>query len=186
MKRHSLATALFLFSVWGSVAPSAMAAPPVTINNQNVTERAEWVELPVTTGPAFSSDKLLPLDMPPGLAIRFGVDPQTITVDSDGVVRYVVVMRNMSGSETALYEGIRCETREVKSYARHGSSGDWVLLREPKWRAFTDPGPSTHAPVFARQAVCKDGHFLPQKEIIEALRKGMPPADRYGHVTSPN
>jgi len=186
MKSNYPATALLLLSAWGLLAPNAMAAPPVAINNQNVAERAEWVELPVSTGPAYSSAKLLPLDMPPGLSIRFGIDPETVTLGSDGVVRYVVVMRNASGSESALYEGIRCETREVKSYARHGASGDWVLQRDARWRPFTDPGPSQHAPVFARQAVCKDGSYLAQKDIIEALRKGMPPSDRYGHVTSPN
>ena len=168
------------------IASSAYAGVPTPINNQNVAERPEWVEQTITTAPAYSSDHLLPLDMPPNVSVRFGIDPQTVTVDADGVVRYVVVMRNASGSESAFYEGIRCETREIKSYARHGTNGDWVFMDKTKWRGFTDPAPSQHAQVFARQAVCKDGGYLAQKDIIEALRKGMPPSDRYGHVTSPN
>ena len=36
------------------------------------------------TPPAFSQDKLIALDMPPYMTLKFGVDPATITVTGDG------------------------------------------------------------------------------------------------------
>ena len=155
-----------------TLAASAWAAP-LTINNQNVAEKAEWVEQPIATPPAYSSQHLLAIDMPRDLSVSIAVDPQTITVDADGVVRYVVVTRNQSGSENAFFEGIRCETHQVKSYARHGASGNWVMASEPVWKSFSDNMPSRHAAIFAKQGACKDGTAQTRDAIIDALKYGM-------------
>ena len=168
MKLRFLSPGLLVVSL---LATTTWAATPI-INNLNAPERAEWVESEVTTAPSFSSEHLLPVDMPRGLSITIGIDPQTIAIGPDGVVRYVVVMRNPSGTESAFYEGIRCDMHTVKTYARHGSSGDWIMTTNPVWRAFTDNLPSRHAIVFARQAACKDGTAQPQDAIISGMRYG--------------
>ena len=35
--------------------------------------------------------------MPPYMSLKFGIDPGTITITPDGIVRYVVVASNRSG-----------------------------------------------------------------------------------------
>ena len=142
-----------------------------TINNPNVPDGPEWQEVAVTSAPAFSSAHLLPLEMLPPLSVSIGLDPDTIRVDKDGVVRYVVVMTSRSGSTSAFFEGIRCSTREVKTYARHGSSGDWIMTTGPVWRALNDTMPSHHAMAFARQGACVDGAFT-RDDILNAMKNG--------------
>jgi hypothetical protein len=136
----------------------------------------EWAEDAVPPPPAFSSEHLIAIDMPPHVTVKVGVDPETIVVGKDGVVRYVMVMRNATGNTNAVYEGVRCTTDEVKTYARSGASGQWSMRANAEWKAVNDNQPSPHAQIFARQGGCKD-HFAPAKqEIIDSLneRQKMP------------
>ena len=148
----------------------ALAVP---LQAQVGPEDPDWKESTAPTPPAFSADKLLPLEMPPYVTLKFGIDPTTLSVTPDGIVRYVVVTHNSSGSVTAMYEGIRCARGEVKTYARANDSGAWSIIAAPKWRDFTDNLPSKHAWVFARQAAC-DGRAAAASstaDIIKALKK---------------
>jgi hypothetical protein len=133
----------------------------------------DWKETDVPTPPAFSTDKLLALDMPPYVTLQFGIDPATLAITADGIVRYVVVARNASGSITAMFEGIRCATGEAKTYARAGNSGSWTMVKEPLWRGLDDNQPSKHALAFARQGAC-DGRAAAATstaDIIRAMKK---------------
>ena len=137
---------------------------------QNNADNPDWVELAVPAPPAFSKDALLPVDMPPYVSLLVGIDPQTLAVGSDGVVRYVVVMRNASGSVNAAYEGIRCFTSDVKTYARWTSQGTWSMNSAPTWRALNDNMPSRHAIAFARQGACDGTAARSVAGIQKALR----------------
>jgi hypothetical protein len=141
-------------------------------------DEPEWIEEAVPPPPAFSKDHLIPIDMPPHVTVKVGVDPDSIAIGKDGVVRYVMVMRNATGNTSAIYEGVRCTSDEVKTYARFGASGQWTLLANPEWKAVNDNMPSRHAQGFARQGGCKD-HFAPSKqEMLDALnaRQRTPPS----------
>lgn len=113
-----------------------------------------WQESPVPPPPAFDESRLVPIEMPRYMSLKFGVDPSTITITGDGVVRYVVVASNRSGGATnAFYEGVRCATGEMKSYARF-TSGNWELAKNTDWlpmRALS----STYSLALATQALCR-------------------------------
>lgn len=138
---------------------------------QSPPNALDWVEDKATSPPAYSRERLIPIDMPPYVSIKIGVDPATITVGADGVVRYVVVMRNASGSVNAAYEGIRCNTDEVKTYARSGSSGEWHTVATPEWKAVNDNLPSRHAFAIARQGGCETRLSTSTAEVIKALKQ---------------
>ena len=135
-------------------------------------EDPDWQESMAPTPPAFHTDKLLPLDMPQYVTLKFGIDPATLSITPDGIVRYVVVAINASGSVTATYEGIRCAKGEVKTYARTSDKHPWTLLDDPQWRSLYDNQPSRHARIFARQAAC-DGAATASTsaDIIRAMKK---------------
>lgn len=122
---------------------------------QLASDDPDWKELDVQTPPAFSRENLIPLDMPSYVSLKFGVDPATLTVSADGVVRYVMLATSASGTVNAMYEGLRCGTGEFKTYARAGTSGVWGLIKEPQWRALNDSNISRHALALARQGACE-------------------------------
>jgi hypothetical protein len=162
---HKLLPSSLCLIVWGIWTTSGYA--------QALADNPDWKEGKVPAPPAFSTDKLLPLDMPPYVSLRFGVDPTTLTITADGIVRYVVVARNASGSITAMYEGIRCATGEAKTYARADNSGNWTIVKQPLWRGLDDNQPSKHALAFARQGAC-DGRATTASsnaDIIRAMKK---------------
>ena len=142
----------------------------MTVSAQTPVDPPEWAEDAVTTPPLFSTSQLIPIEMPPYVTLKVGVDPETVTVGADGVVRYVVVMRNSNGSESAAYEGILCTNGEVKTYARTGASGQWSVVSQPQWQAMTDNMGSRHAFAIAKQGGC-DGRATGKREaIVQALK----------------
>jgi len=139
---------------------------------QTPVDAPEWVEGAAPPPPAYSADKLIPIEMPPYVTLKIGIDPNTLVVGADGVVRYVVVMRNASGSVNAAYEGIQCANGEVKTYARAGTSGKWVPVEQPQWRGMTDNLPSRHAYALSKQGVCDGGAAAKRADIIDTLKWG--------------
>ncbi len=138
---------------------------------QNTLDNPDWVEEKAPPPPAYSQEHLIAIDMPRYVSIRVGVDPATITVGMDGIVRYVVVMTNSTGSTNAAYEGIRCLTDEVKTYARMTSGNTWSMVAEPQWKAVNDNMPSRHAQAIARQGVCNARLATNPADIISTLKK---------------
>jgi hypothetical protein len=130
-------------------------------------EDPDWKETEVPPPPAFNQDKLVGIDMPRYMSLKFGVDPATIKVTGDGVVRYVVVAANREdGGFNAFYEGVRCATDEFKTYARFGN-GTWEQQRDPEWMRFNERS-ARYVYALARQGLCR-GH-APRASVSEMVR----------------
>jgi len=65
---------------------------------------------------------------------RYYVDPKSISIGPDRVVRYSAVIKSQSGALNTSYEGLRCKTSEFKVYAYGIRSGEWTRARESQWR----------------------------------------------------
>ncbi|HSV60557.1 MAG TPA: CNP1-like family protein [Variovorax sp.] len=156
---HRLAAALLALGL----APAAMA---------QLFANPDWKESPVPPAPAFDHRRMLEIDMPRMLDLKYGVDPATIVVTGDGVVRLVVIAKNTgpSAAVNAFYEGIRCATGEGKTYARF--SGDaWHDVENPEWKRL-DQARTRYSLELAKQAICRSG--APRQtagEMVRALRK---------------
>ncbi len=151
-----------------------LAISALTAWGQTPASEREWSEDKAMAPPAYSADKLLLVEMPSYVTLKVGVDPATISVGTDDVVRYVVVMRNASGSVSAAFEGIKCTDGEVKTYARVNSTGGpWQVIEQPEWKSMTDNLPSRHAYAIAKQGACngRTAGGKPQ-DIIRALQRG--------------
>lgn len=143
---------------------------------QVVDADPEWKEVDVPPPPIISQEQLIPIEMPIFLSLKFGVDPATLTVTKDGVVRYVIVAKSDSGATSAMYEGIRCSTGEFRTYARQNSGGQWSNVRDAQWRPLNDNNTSRHARALAHQGVCEGRSVAATNpaKIIAALRNPQP------------
>ncbi len=134
---------------------------------------ADWKELQVPPPATFRTDNLVPIEMPRYVSVKIGIDPDSLTVSQDGIVRYVVVALSEGGNINAAFEGIWCRAGEVKTYARAGNDRKWDAVADPQWKRLTDSQPSMHALALARQGVCDgrsaSGHS-PQS-IIRQLKQ---------------
>lgn len=132
---------------------------------------AEWQEATAPPPPALNLNALVPFDGPANSPLKFGVDPTTLQIGKDGVVRYVVVATSPSGTVNAMYEGIRCVSAQVKTYARHNPSSGWNLVQTPEWRSLYSSAPSNHSLRLASQGVCTGAAPASSvRDIVRALR----------------
>ncbi len=134
----ALGIALCSSSVWAQVTSS----------------EAEWKETPAAAPPAFELKRLIPFDVTVGSALKWGIDPQTISIAADGTVRYVVVAQSSGGVVNAMYEAIRCATEEFKTFARYNKDSGWTVVADPQWSIMRTAANSRHAYTLARQGVC--------------------------------
>jgi hypothetical protein len=129
----------------------------------------EFKEIEAPPPPAYQKEGLIAIDMLSAGSLKFGVDPDTLSVGSDDVVRYVMVAYNPSGSVNALYEGLRCATSEVKTYARSSEMGHWTVVPQPKWRPLDNSASARHALALSRQGLC-DGWNLAARKAPDLVR----------------
>jgi hypothetical protein len=146
----------------------ALAAPCAFA--QLMPSDPDWKEMEVPPPPAVRTSGLIALDMPRS-ELRFGVDPQSVAIGADGIVRYVVVAQGREGAVNAMYEGIRCSEGKVRQYARSSGGtwqkvdGEWAELREPRFR---------YAMLVARGGACQE--HTPNKSAEQIVRDLRSPA----------
>jgi hypothetical protein len=126
----------------------------------------DWREADAPPPPQLRTTGLIELDIRGG-DLRFGVDPASIVVGADGIVRYVVVARS-GAVVTGIYEGMHCKTAQVKVYARHNPEGGWVPVTDAKWKPVHDAPHSRYSLHIARGGVCQ-GH-APNRNATQIVR----------------
>ncbi|MEO6293328.1 MAG: CNP1-like family protein [Burkholderiaceae bacterium] len=118
----------------------------------------DWKEADVPPAPTFDAatlTRLVPFEVSIDSDLRWGIDPTSIQINNDGLVRYVVVARSQSGVINAFYESINCNKAEFKIHARHSGKGGWAIVERPDWRSMYDKAPpSKHALMLAKQGAC--------------------------------
>jgi hypothetical protein len=153
---------------------ACLALAACTAHAQLAPVDPDWRELEAPPPPAVRLDGLVPLEMP-GSTLRFGVDPASISIAGDGVVRYVVVATGAGGAVNALYEGLRCSTGESRVYARYLPGSGWKPATASQWRSLRDTPGSNHSLVFARNAACVGQ--APNRSASQIVRDLQAPVD---------
>jgi hypothetical protein len=122
------------------------------------------------------------LEFNPGrrTTLRFFVDPAALTVGTDGIIRFTVVIRGDGDASNVSYEGIRCKTRERKVYAYGRADGTWNPVRGPVWMKIG--GPDHEGYRFALY----EYYFCPSRQSIATAREGVEALRRGGHPRAAN
>ena len=104
---------------------------------------------------------------------KFLVDPASLSVGSDGVVRYVLLVETPGGARNMTYEGMRCSTREKRIYASARRDGSWSPSRNEAWEKIRDIAPNRqHAALFL-DYFCPGGVIVRNAdEVRDSLAKG--------------
>ena len=156
---------------------AALLSCALNAHAQRAVDDVDWREAETPPPPAMRTDGLLKFDVSVNSELSYGVDPASISIGEDGVVRYVMVATSRSGAINALYEGVRCNTGEVKTYARWNPAppGAWILAQQPEWRQLFRNATSRPALALARAGLC-DGAAPngPLSKMLRDLRYGRP------------
>jgi len=127
--------------------------------------------------------ELIEFSVGPTTDFRFFIDAQSLSVDNEGVVRYVLVARSPDGVENVTFEGLKCETDEVRIYAL-GRDGAWTG-RPGDWRKIDARSATRWHYELSRNFFCPQRDPIASaKEGIRALREGGHPYIK-GQVADP-
>ncbi|MBT9520777.1 MAG: CNP1-like family protein [Dechloromonas sp.] len=142
-------------------------------------ESKQWQEIEIQLPAAPKQETLLPFYVSAATENRFFIDGATLTVGSDGVVRYVLLVLTPQGARNVTYEGMRCETRERRIYASGRLDGSWSKARKNEWVRIQDAYANRqHAALFL-EYFCPIGNIVQDAaEARNALIKGVHPDNK--------
>jgi hypothetical protein len=98
--------------------------------------KSVFVEEKVDTLPALPNDKdLLPFEVSQQTALTFAIDPKSVSIGKDRVIRYTVVITSAAGARNVRYEGLRCEDgQQWRMYAAVDEDGTgWDRDTTTEW-----------------------------------------------------
>ena len=130
-----------------------------------------WKESIPALPPATNATRFIAVEVSDMGESVLKVDPSTVSVGSDFVVRLALVVISSQGHANILYEGYRCDTSEYKSYAmRIGFDSGWTGFRNPQWRSVRRQGKKNYRADLLDHYLCPAVHYSErQREILDAL-----------------
>lgn len=133
--------------------------------------KKERVEVQVKP-PAYPKEgNLLQFDAGAATQHRFLIDPESISVGDDGVVRYTLVVKTAGGSTNVSFEGMRCDSRELKVYAFGRRDGNWIPARDPQWRRIEYQEVNRQHGALYTDILCRDRVPVKSaKDAVNAIR----------------
>ena len=136
-------------------------------------ENKSWVENKVDSLPALpQSGNVVPFDVSANTPLTFSVDAKSLSVGSDGVVRYTVLIDSPTGAHNIFYEGIRCDTYEWRLYAADDGNGEgWDRSVANPWRRIEQSDLNAYHAALYTDYMCENR--LPggtAAEIVQRIR----------------
>jgi hypothetical protein len=132
----------------------------------------QWREARTMLPAAPRTETLLRIEAPRGQGgYEYFIDPDSLSLGTDGVMRYTVVARSPSGASTAFHEGMRCHDDTVRTFGYTGSDGIMRPIAGDQWRVFASRGSRGYQDYLRNVIMCdKNGHAWAPEKAVQALR----------------
>lgn len=172
---------MLLLGVAGSVAAqmSGRFGDGTARDNIGYEEAAPWREQQDVELPAFpKQEDLRELYVSAVATNKYFIDGSTLSIGTDGVVRYALVVKTAGGATNVSFEGINCRELSWKHYATGRNDGTWVKSRAARmdWRPIENKPVNRHHAALSRDLFCPAGIAIGDAdEGRNALRLGKHP-----------
>jgi hypothetical protein len=104
--------------------------------NQFEDESKPWQEVQALLPAYPKQENLLAFSVSSATSNRYAIDSASLSVGTDGVVRYTVVIDSPRGARTVNFEGMRCDPSEYKIYAFGHADNNWSKNPHAKWEPY--------------------------------------------------
>lgn len=133
-----------------------------------------WQEAEIQLPEFPEKENLIPFTVNAETDMRFFIDEKSISVGSDEVIRYSLVVISPSGAESISFEGMRCATAERRVYAFGQTGKTWSKPRKNQWTRILGSGTSHPVALFSNY-FCAIGQraVTTPEEASHALRHGV-------------
>lgn len=146
---------------------------PVVVPYQEDEDKKEWQEVDAPLPPPPQEASLQRFYVSAMADNVFQIDLASLSVGSDGVIRYVLVVQTPGGGRNVSFEGMRCETRERRLYAFGRPDGTWAMARSKQWAVVENKVVNRHHAALMTEYFCPDGIAVrTADEAVAVLRAG--------------
>lgn len=143
--------------------------------NYDDTQDKPWQEEGLTIPPPPADRDLVEVHIDSlGDSFTVWVDTKTLSLGKDDrVVRYWLVLRSKTGAANTMYEGIRCSSREYKTYAFANQRGEGQVepVKNPKWLPTKGARGMQFRQELQEGYFCSFGMEKKRDEILHALQE---------------
>lgn len=142
----------------------------------NEFDEKPWAEVEVQL-PAFpEKENLVPFKVGSVSDTQFFIDGKSLSIGTDEVIRYSLVVVSAAGAQSISFEGMRCLTGERRVYAFGRSDNTWSKARSNKWVRLQGGSNNHHVALFA-DYFCTVGEraVMRPEDAIRILRYGHKP-----------
>jgi CNP1-like family len=131
-----------------------------------------WQELKTLLPTYPRADNLVRIYVGPTTPFEFYVDTSSLNVTGTGTIRFTLVARSPSGAMNVSYDGIRCDSREHRSYAFGQFDGTWLQARNSQWVPISRAQANSQYAALADDIFCPEGSRVRTvAEAVQALRR---------------
>jgi len=167
--------ALFSFAATTLAASNNPFLPSgkVDVDNQvgEATKMMDPFEVPLPPYP--KPENLVEFNAGPADAKRIYVDTTSISIGTDEVVRYVLVVKGTGGGSNVSYEGMRCWTWDRITYAWGGNDGSWSRSRQSEMTRMPTSSTLRYYRALAEEVFCRKGEIAgAPADMVAALKRG--------------
>ena len=114
----------------------------------------------------------IPLEIPYA-HVKYFIDAKSVSVGKkDRVARYTVIIRSRSGANNVYFEGIRCDSKQYRTYAYYNNADKKPkLMLNSQWQTIQGVSSYKYRKVLYDMFVCNDSAVRPKaKDIIQVLK----------------
>ena len=116
----------------------------------------QWKEAEVAV-PAYPRETdLIAIRMAPADTLKLYIDSNSLSRAADRVLRLTLVVESSSGTRNVFFDGLRCETRQYKTYATAAPDGKFVSVKNPQWQDIPRPSRNAFRFYLIKHYVCDD------------------------------
>jgi len=162
MIRRVIVVVAALAAVASASNPDRSRAPGVGMNADGLPREGGF------TRPPYPQDSnLMEFSVGPAVSHRYFIDPQSVSVGTDGIVRYTVVIRAAGGATNVFFEGMRCDPAQKRIYAIGRAGGQWVEAKRADWT------PILLNRLDDYQTALYDDGFCPDRSIVRSREEAL-------------
>lgn len=148
-----------------------------------IPEETPFVEQNVPPPPYPKDSNLTEFYLRGQTSNRFFIDTSSLTVDTDRIVRFALVIRTPEGTQTTTFSGLRCSERAWKDYAYGSNERTWTVESAPQWRRIQDLSFNDYRGTLYKDYLCSGGVSTvapagDAKKLVRLLKYPPPRDDR--------
>ena len=130
-----------------------------------------WQEAEVPV-PAYPRDAdLIAVALGPTDTLKLYVDSTSVNLASDRVLSFTLVVESPSGARNVFFDGMRCETRQYRTYAVGSSDGRFVPVKNAHWQDIPRPSQNGFRFHLFRHYVCNEiSSAVTPREFLDRLK----------------